>query len=272
MFPGVDGFHWTFGHIFFVSVFLTVVAAIAIVAITSVVRARRDVATGRAEPIRWRADFTDLPRSERSCRHALTGEAPGRICPNAFDCRTCSNHSKFRQKPGSNDSDIVFGMKYPNYRYYHRGHTWVTPQPDGTLLIGLDAIAEQMIGQPDMVKTPAAGTALSANGIGWRMSKYGLEVRVLSPVDGTVVQTGGPDDNWYLRVLPPSKPADLRHLLRGGEVPAWVGHEIERLQIAVSPRGAGLVLADGGVLADDFLRDLPEVTRDAVLGGVFLEP
>ena len=132
MFPGVDGFHWTFGHIFFVSVFLTVVTAIAVVAVMSVARTRRDVSTGRAEPIRWHADFADLSGVDRACRHALTGEVPGRICPNGFDCRTCAKHPNFRQSQRSNTSDIVFGLKYPNYRYYHRGHTWVTPQPDGT--------------------------------------------------------------------------------------------------------------------------------------------
>ena len=271
MFPGVDGFHWTFGHIFFISVFLTIVTAIVVVAIMSLMRARRDVSMGRAEPIRWRGDFAELPLSDRKCRHALTGEAPDRICPNAFDCRNCTNHPKFRQARRASGPDILFGLKYPNYRYYHRGHTWVTPQPDGTLLIGLDAIAEQMIGQPDVVKMPVDGSTLLNNGIGWRMWKYGLEVRVLSPVDGTVLQTGGPDDSWYLRVLPASKPADLRHLLCGEEVQAWVGREIERLQLAVSP-GSVPTLADGGVLVDDFLRELPEGTRDAVLGGVSLEP
>jgi hypothetical protein len=99
------------------------------------------------------------------------------------------------------------------------------------------------------------------------MRKHGLEVRVLSPVDGTVLQTGGPEDDWYLRVQPPSQPPDLRHLLRGDEVRAWVGREIERLQLAVAP-----VLADGGVLVDDFLSEVPPALRDEVLGGIFLEP
>ena len=47
MFPGVDGFHWTFGHVFFISVFLMVAAAIAAVAVVSLMRARRDVSADR---------------------------------------------------------------------------------------------------------------------------------------------------------------------------------------------------------------------------------
>jgi hypothetical protein len=272
MFPGVDGFHWTFAHIFFISVFLTIVAAIAVVAMTSLARARRDVSTGRAEPIRWSMDFADLPASERACRHALTGEAPGRICPNAFDCRGCDNHPKFRQTRRGDGADMVCGLKYPNYRYYHRGHTWVAPQPDGTLLIGLDAIAEHMIGHPDAVKMPGTGSKVQNNGEGWRIRKDGFEVRVLCPVDGTILQTGGPEDHWYLRVQPPSKTPDLRHLLRGEEVQAWVGRELERLQFNIAPHDSALALADGGVLVDEFIHELPEAARDEVLGAIFLEP
>jgi hypothetical protein len=272
MFPGVDGFHWTAGHIFFVSAFLSIAAAIAVVAILSVVRTRRDLASGRAGSIRWTADFSELSLSDRQCRHALTGEVPGRICPNGFDCRNCANHPRYRQAERGEAHDIVFGLLYPNYRYYHRGHTWVAPQPDGTLLVGLDALSERMIGAPDAVRMSGAGAKVSTNGEGWRMWKDGIEVRVLSPVDGTIMQSGGPDDPWYLRVLPASQPADLRHLLRGEEVHGWVARELERLQIATSRHGETPALADGGVLVDDFLQELPATLRDRVLGEVFLEP
>jgi hypothetical protein len=264
MFPGVD--------VIFISVFLTIVAAIALVVIVSLFRARRDLAGGRAESIRWAVDFGDLPVSDRQCRHALTGEVPDRICPNAFECRSCVNHPKFRQAPIDDGPDMVCGLRYPTHRYYHRGHTWVALQPDGTLLIGLDAIGRQMIGEPDVVKMPAPGSHVLNNGEGWRMGKDGMEVRVLCPVDGTVLQGGGPEDDWYLRVQPLSMPPDLRHLLRGEEVRAWVGRELERLQFAIGSPGDAPALADGGVLVDDFLRELPESTRDKVLGEIFLEP
>ena len=272
MFPGVDGFHWTAGHIFFISVFLGIVSAIAAVAIVSLARAARDVTSGRVNTIRWSTDFADLPASDRKCRHALTGEAPDRVCPNAFDCRVCVNHPKFRQSQRGEGADMLFGLKYPNHRYYHRGHTWIAPQPDGTLLIGLDAIAEHMIGRPDAVKMPGTGSKVMNSGEGWRMWKDGHEVRVLCPVDGVVWQTGGPEDDWYLRVQPASKPPDLRHLLCGEEVRAWVGRELERLQLAVAGCGEAPALADGGELVDEFIRELPEGRRDEVLGEIFLEP
>lgn len=264
--------HHPSAEIFFISAFLCVAGAIAVVLVLSFLRARRGLATGQETAIRWAADFADLPKSDRRCRHDLTGEAPGRICPNAFDCRVCSNHLRFRKARRNEAPDMIFGLHYPNYRYYHRGHTWVAPQPDGTLLVGLDEISQRMIGAPDAVRMPGAGERVSNNGEGWRMWKDGLEVRVLCPVDGTVLQSGGPDDTWYLRILPQSKPPDLRHLLRGEEVRAWVGRELERLQAAISHPGQTIALADGGELVDEFLLQLPENMRDSVLGEMFLEP
>ena len=57
MFPGLD--------LFFVAAFACVVAAIAAVVTLSLARARRDLATGRAESIRWSTDFGDLPLADR---------------------------------------------------------------------------------------------------------------------------------------------------------------------------------------------------------------
>ncbi len=269
MFPGVDGFRWTFGHVFFISAFLSIAAALASIAALSLLRARKAVEDGKSEWLRWRADFAELPVPYRQCRHALTGQEPGRICPNGFDCRTCTNHAKFKSVRAGEGPDTYAGLRYPNHRYYHRGHTWVAPQPDGSLLIGLDAIGHQMVGEPDVAEMPEIGTRVRTNGEGWRMRKNGLDVRVLSPVDGTVLQTGGPEDDWYLRVQPATQPPDLRHLLRGEEVPAWVVRELEHVQDRL---GETASLADGGVLVDEFIKEVPESHRDGLLGEVFLEP
>ncbi len=45
---------------------------------------------------------------------------------------------------------------------------------------------------PDAVELPPPGTQLKANGTAFRVRKRGADVRVLSPVDGEVVETGGP--------------------------------------------------------------------------------
>src|SRR5208337_1522026 len=111
----------------------------------------------------------------------------------------------------------------------HRGHTWVRPESDGTLTVGLDELAHHLIGRPDTVELPAKGSEIESNGIAWRMKKNGHEIRVRAPIDGTVVSTGGAEDEWYLK-LRSRQPLDLGHLLRQAEVSGWLSSELDRLQ------------------------------------------
>ncbi len=45
MFPGIDGFHWTFGHILFLSLFFVVVMTIATTVISAIWRTTQDFRT-----------------------------------------------------------------------------------------------------------------------------------------------------------------------------------------------------------------------------------
>ena len=104
-----------------------------------------------------------------------------------------------------------FGFDLPLDRLYHRGHTWVRPEMDGTVTVGLDDFARRLVGTPDRIELPAPGSRLEVNGPAGRITAHGNEVRVLSPVDGTVVETRGEGAGFTLRV-DPGGVADLRHL------------------------------------------------------------
>lgn len=263
-------------RIIFLSAFYTVLAIIGTTFVCALVRARRDLRRKQVEAIRWQVDFHDLPVADRACRHALNGEMPGRVCPNAFDCRGCTTHAKWiggEAAPAEATADReeeIFGMPYPLGRYYHRGHTWVEPQPDGTVRIGLDEIGRRLIGQPEGVELPPPGTQLKANGTAFRLEKRGAAVRVLSPVDGEVVETGDPRRGWYLRVRPAT--SNFTHLLRGAELRPWVMREMERLQLALTAEGITPALADGGVPVEDIPAACPAADWDSVAGEMFLEP
>jgi hypothetical protein len=272
MFPGVNGFHWTFGHILFVSAFAGVLLVIGATVIAALLRSRRDFRRGRAESIRWHADWEDLPEHDRRCRHDIAGEVMYRVCPNGFDCRACGDHPHLAMERTAETGEEYCGLLYPSNRLYHRGHTWVEAQADGTFTVGLDEIAHRLIGKPDEAHLPPAGAAIVNNGTAWRMKKDGVDIRVLAPLDGEVVQSGGPDEDWYLRVKPHADAADLRHLLRGREVGCWVARELERLQMALTPASAHPSLPDGGVLIHEAIAQQPATNWDRVLGAVFLDP
>lgn len=273
MFPWVDGFHWTIGHILFLSLFFAVVLTMLATVVRAVARTVRSLRTPQAAELCWKADFAELPESERRCRHELAGRVDSRTCNNAFDCRSCGKYAEFAALP-TKATEHDLGFNYSPDRFYHRGHTWVEPRSDGTFAIGLDELADHMIGKPDSITLPAPGSQVELNGTAWRMKKGGFEIRVRAPIEGTVVSVGCPNEGWYLKVRPrlsPDDPATLRHLLRGAEVHAWLARELERLQRQLRAPDTAPNLADGGVLIHGLMDALPKADWDAVLAGTFLE-
>lgn len=274
MFPGIDGFHWTFGHILFLSLFFAVALTIVFTVASAIRRTVRDFRTHQAADLCWHADFAELPEQDRRCRHELAGRVTARTCDNAFDCRHCEKYSQFAVLPATGNLRSI-GLAYPSDRYYHRGHTWVRLQEDGTVTIGLDELAEHLIGTPDSITMPAIGNELDWNQTAWRMQKNGREIEVRAPLEGTVVGIGGSKEGWYLKIRPRldlHDPITLRHLLRGPEVHGWLAREIERLQLQLRAPNTPAALADGGVLLPNLMDAIPDADWDTVLADTFLEP
>lgn len=275
MFPWVYGFAWQAGNIVFLTIFYSVVGIILITLTTAVLRALRDLRSGHVDEIKWQVDFNDLPESSRTCRHVFTGELDRRVCRSGFDCRTCKLHAMLaaaQARAGSEAPDkSLFGLDMPADRMYHRGHTWVHEEPDGTFTVGLDEFGKRIVGCDARAALPKPGTRLVVNGTGWFFKTDDFEARVLSPIDGEVVMAGGTAEAYYLRVRP-ARNYDLRHLLRGPELRPWMMRELERLQSALSADGVGVSLTDGGELVEDMPANYPDADWENVMGEMFLEP
>lgn len=281
MFPGIYGFTWSTGYLIFLGIFYSVVVVIVSTVVLALRRAFKDFRERKYEALLWKADFEDLPESMRNCRHELTGEYKHRVCHRAFDCRECEEHARLLaiQERGGQTSPVLpgeearlFGLNLPMDRFYHRGHTWVKPQTDGTWVVGLDDFAQRLIGQPDAAELPAVGKEMTVNGPGWYLRKGKTRIRILSPTEGRVVATGGPQQEWFLKVKSERQKPDVRHLLTGQEVPAWMLREMERLQYGLASDGVSVNLADGGELVKNLPEGYPQADWDAVWGDAFLEP
>jgi hypothetical protein len=277
MFPWNYGFHFGVASYIFLGAFYTVLVMVATTILNALWRAHRDLSKGKVEDIRWHSDFHDLAAADRNCRHVLTGEFKTRECSHAFDCRECETHAKLvalhPPARAAEGEEEIFGMSFPLDRMYHRGHTWARPEADGTVTVGLDDLGARLLGTPDAVELPEPGSRVQANGTAFRVHRREADVRVLSPVDGEVVETGGVDRGFVLRVKPVGGAMDMRHLLRDSEVKPWMMRELERLQMALTMEGASMPsLADGGVPVADIAAAYPKTDWDAVCGEMFLEP
>jgi hypothetical protein len=283
MLPWNYGFHFGAASYIFLGAFYTVLLVVSTTVLNALWRTKRDLSKGKVEDIRWHSDFHDLSAADRSCRHVLTGEFKSRECKHDFDCRQCKTHAKLvalhppvRAADSEAEAEAgIFGMSFPLDRMYHRGHTWARPEADGTVTIGLDDLGARLLGTPDAVDLPEIGSHVQVSGTAFRFHKREADVRVLSPVDGEVVETGGVDRGFFLRVKPlaGAGPIDMRQLLRDSEVKPWLMRELERLQLALTMEGASVPsLADGGVPVSDIAAAYPRTDWDAVCGEMFLEP
>lgn len=278
MLPGIYEFAWDEGHIIFLGIFYSVVIVVLTTVVIALLRAIRHARTRNAELALWHADFEDLPARDRRCRYELTGEVASRACENCFDCRHCADHPHFVAAAASAvaatapQSDTVAGFALPSDRLYHRGHTWVREEADGTMTIGLDDLGAHLMGTPDAAELPRIGARLVANGTAWKATKRDVTVRVMSPIEGELLAIGGEGDDWILRLRPEGERADTRHLLSAAEARPWMLREVERLQLALATDLVGAALADGGVPVDDLASVIPPDKLDDVCGMLFLEP
>ncbi len=278
MLPGISGFQWDAGHVIFLGLFFSVVAVIAATIVAAARRTAKGLGVGKAAAIRWKASFADLPELAKRCRHELAGEARDRVCTTGFQCGRCDEHAKFMQlrsatpEPQAPRNGVIHGFWMPPDRFYHRGHAWARPEADGTVTVGLDDFGERLIGMPECVELPPPGSMLRAYDTGWRAVRKGVTIRILSPVDGVVIATGGKKQGWYLRLQAARDGVDLRHLLTGREIQPWLVREMERLSRFLSAAGVGPSLADGGTPVDDFPKACPKADWDDIWGEMFLEP
>jgi len=279
MFPWNYSFAWDKGHIIFLGVFYTIVLIVLTTLLVAAWRTLRDFRRNRETSIMWHENFEDLPRVERACRHACTGEMPGRVCERGFNCAQCETHNAFvAVLAGAGTApdlmpDVIddsLGFTLPLDRYYHRGHTWVKPEGGGVFSVGLDELARRVAASPDSIELPGVGTQLNMQGVAWTMHVHGAAVHVIAPVDGEVVETSDGKHGWFLRIRAANN-ATFCHLLRGAEVVRWMTREMEHVQLMVSATSAMPALADGGMPVDDFAAACPQADWRNITGAMFLE-
>ncbi len=229
----------------------------------------------------WQDVFLNLPAAVRTCRHEFSFYVHNRVCENYFNCADCVIHKNVERLEASrrihgwhekSPEGEVYGVSVPADRLYHRGHTWIKEESDGTYSVGLDDFGARLIGKPDSVDLPDIGSNVEANEPAWRMIKQDAEISLLSPISGIVVETGSPDKGWYLRIKPEGNGEATKHLLKGAEIKRWMMKEIERLQMRLSDKDLGTSIADGGVLLDDLPVAYPDadwrrVYKDMLLQG-----
>jgi glycine cleavage system H protein len=156
----------------------------------------------------------------------------------------------------------------PLDRYYHAGHSWVLPQDEAVVTLGIDDFAQKLVGKPSSVRLPNVGERLEQGAPGWKLEFDGTSVDQLSPVDGEVVATNdqlaaSPElvnqdpygDGWLMRVRVPKMKQNITNLLQSKLAKVWIDTSEDTLRRLVSGE-LGMVLQDGGVPVSGIARSI----------------
>jgi glycine cleavage system H lipoate-binding protein len=162
----------------------------------------------------------------------------------------------------------VDGFQLRADAYYHPGHTWAAPRPDGSVRVGLDDFARRLLGHVDAVRLPPRGSVLREGEPALEVNCWGRQARLRSPVSGVVTsvnqrvaEDGSPVSRepygrgWLFAVAPVD--AGFRALPTGATARRWLAEEADRLR-RFFVADLGLTAADGGELVAH-----PPATLDA---------
>jgi glycine cleavage system H lipoate-binding protein len=136
--------------------------------------------------------------------------------------------------------------------FYHRSHTWVFLEPNGSVRIGLDGLAAFLVGRFDRIELPQPGRHVSEGEALVHITKGTRKLEVTSPVDGTVAEVNHeltPDGlfvssepygaGWICQIIPDSLSRSLGKLAVAERATEWHMVESERATEFFKSKGWG---------------------------------
>jgi len=151
------------------------------------------------------------------------------------------------------------GFEIPKGYCFHPGHTWVLDEGRQNARIGLDSFAANLIGKISRIEVPGLNRWVRQGQRIWTVTRNGLSVDMLSPIEGEVIAvnhnvlqdpsivTRDPyRDGWILVVKSPDIATNLNNLMQGPLVRAWMQNTLDRLGNITSQLGVP-VAQDGGL-------------------------
>lgn len=162
-------------------------------------------------------------------------------------------------------------------RYYHQGHTWVLPESDDVVRVGIDDFSQKLLGKLDDIILPRVGSQVQQGDRGWACKVQSKSIDMLSPVNGEVLEVNEAvlrapeiigedpyDRGWLLKVRASRLKPDLKNLLSGQLAGTWMQDTVRRLHQKLAGHELGAVMQDGGVPVSGFAMQLSTEDWDEV--------
>jgi len=174
------------------------------------------------------------------------------------------------------------GFEVPKGYCFHPGHTWVLDEGRQNARIGLDSFGATLLGRIDRVEVVGLNRWVRQGQKIFTISRDGLAVELLSPIEGVVVSVNQDVVNdpgivlkdpykagWICVVKAPEINLNLNNLLQGSLVGSWMQNSVRRLSTMTSQLGAAAA-ADGGLPVSGLLAQLEPGAQRAMIREFFL--
>ena len=188
-------------------------------------------------------------------------------------------HTRLREA----EPHFVAGYEMPADLHYHKGHLWVHWVAPDQAFVGLDDFARRLVGHPDRIALPHAGSWTDQGEMAVEVVRDGRKVRLQAPVSGEVIArnpalNGDPDEvhrdsygrGWLYKIRSHRLAEQLGGLLDGSLAERWMEDTRDRFhhQLVLA---SGSVIQDGGTSVEDLAEQLePEALQQLV--DEFLSP
>jgi len=151
------------------------------------------------------------------------------------------------------------GFEVPEGYCFHPGHTWVMDEGRQNARVGIDAFAGNLLGKIDSVELSDLNRWVRQGQKLCTVTREGRSIDMLSPVEGVLVSVNhevlkNPNlviedpyrNGWLCVVKAPEMATNVKNLLQGPIVPAWMQNSIARIGAMVQQLTPALA-QDGGL-------------------------
>jgi glycine cleavage system H protein len=200
------------------------------------------------------------------CKYSGTPFMSYRECPSSYECDGCEfEQAVVDWKRGQPWVKLVAGIPY-----FFKCHTWAKMNRDGLVKIGIDDLAQRLLGVITEIDAPRKGEMIEQNGNAWQVGCSQRGTHMLSPIDGEVVAVNTPlfedcsalnedpcGKGWILQLIPSNLDSNAKSLLSVDRAENWIEEENSRLRARVEA-SLSITAADGG----EFLQAIGEQLND----------
>lgn len=133
----------------------------------------------------------------------------------------------------------IEGYTFPDNLYYHKDHTWVKKEDDGTIRIGMNDFYQKSAGDTTYIDLPFEGDEVTQGETCGKIQSAKWVAKFVSPISGEITKVNNeleddctlinksPYDNGWIMIVKPTKlDEELKTLYHGSQVEPWVKKEI----------------------------------------------